>query len=104
MSPGGQLGALPGLRELRRETVRYVIGGHPLLLEAVAVAERHGAVLARLAVNRDSPGGADLVLAAVALPDRTALVVLGRDAAAHVLIDLSRALWHSGLGDQRQHR
>ena len=53
-------------------------GRHAHLLERVAVAQRDGVVLHRLAVDGDAPRRADLVLAAVALADRAALVELGR--------------------------
>ena len=49
-----------------------------LLLERVAVAQGHGGVLGGLAVDRHPERRADLVLAAVALADRAAGVVLGR--------------------------
>ena len=49
-----------------------------------------------------APGGADLVLAAVALADRAALVELGGEAAAQVAEDLARLLRHPLLGDERE--
>src|SRR3954451_7605343 len=64
------------------------------LLEGVAVAEGDGVVVHRLVVDGDAPGGADLVLAAVALADRAALVELGRKAVAQVSEDLARLLRH----------
>ena len=70
------------------------VGGDPGLLERVAVAQGDGAVLGRLAVDGHPPRGADLVLAAVALADRAALVVLGRDPVAERVEDLAGALGH----------
>src|SRR3989344_536854 len=43
--------------------------GEPLLLPAIAVAERDGAVSERIAIDGDAERRADLVLAAVPLPD-----------------------------------
>src|SRR5665811_318317 len=54
----------------------------PLLGERVAVAQGHGAVLEALVVDREAKGRADLILAAVALADRAALVVLALQTAA----------------------
>ena len=55
-------------------------------------------------VHGHAPGRADLVLAAVALADRPALVVLGRQAAAQLLVDLARQLGHALLVQERHHR
>src|SRR6478752_899513 len=70
------------------------------LLQGVAVAEGDGVVLHRLVVDGDAPGGADLVLAAVALADRAALVELGGKALAQVLEDRAGLLGHPLLRDQ----
>src|SRR6478735_1307357 len=72
-----QFRAPPRLGEPGGQAVGQPVGRDSHLFEAVAVAQRHGAVLQRLAVDSDSPGGADLILAPVAAPDRAALVVLG---------------------------
>ena len=57
---------------------------HAHLLERVAVAHRHGVVLERLVVDRDRPRRADLVLAAVAAPDRAARVELDLEVRAQL--------------------
>src|SRR6478736_1510952 len=84
----------PRLGEPGGQAVGQPVGRDSHLFEAVAVAQRHGAVLQRLAVDSDSPGGADLVLAPVAAPDRAALVVLGWNRAADLLVDLAGLLGH----------
>ena len=78
--------------------------GDALLLQRVAVAHRDGAVLERLVVDGHAPRRADLVLAAVALADRAALVVLG----LHVRCAARRAISRADLGlavlaHERQH-
>src|SRR5918911_1628833 len=75
-----------------RQELREAVDRDALLLERVAVAQRDGAVLDRLVVDRDRERRADLVLAPVAPADRTAVVVLGLDVAAHVLVDGAREL------------
>src|SRR5688572_16412786 len=51
-----------------------------LLLHGVAVADRDGLVLERVEVDRDAERRPDLVLAAVAPPDRAGVVVVDRPA------------------------
>src|SRR5215470_1191076 len=85
-----ELRAAPGLRQARGQVVGQALDRDTGLLERVAVAEGDGVVLHRLVIDGDAPGGADLVLAAVALADRAALVELGGEAAAEVLEDLAR--------------
>ena len=52
-----------------------IVGLHAPLFERIAVADRHGAVGERLAVDRDAERRADLVLTAIAAADRALLVV-----------------------------
>src|SRR5204862_5896753 len=84
-----ELRSAPRLGELRRQPFAQPLSGDPLLLEAVAIAQRDGPVLHGLPVDGDPPGGSDLVLTAVALADRPALVVLGGHVRAHVGVDLA---------------
>ena len=93
--------ALSATRRLRRGPGRGQpalqlggeLGGRDAhLLERVAVAQRHCAVLHRLVVHGHPPGRADLVLAAIALADRAAGVELGRHQLAQLLVDLAGAL------------
>ncbi len=72
--------------------------------ERVAVAQGHRAVLDALVVDRQAEGRADLIVSAVALADRAALVVLGLRQHAHGFVDLARELRLAVLADQRQHR
>src|SRR5579864_8913237 len=65
----------PGRGEAARELAGEPVDRQALLGERVAVAHGHGAVLERPVVHGDAPGRADLVLAAVAAPDRAAVVV-----------------------------
>src|ERR1022692_2429517 len=88
-----QLGTAP-----RRGQPSFKLAGELLDLDAVlgqriAISQRNGPVVERLVVDRHSPRRADLVLAAVALADRAALVVLGLHPFAQVLVDLARKLW-----------
>src|SRR2546423_10903457 len=96
-----ELRAAPGLGELLGQPIGEALDRHPNLLEGVAVTKRDGVVLAGLAVDRDPPRRADLVLATVAAADRAALVVLGGHSGPHGLVDLPRPLGHSLLGDKR---
>src|SRR4051794_4081340 len=66
----------PRRGQARVQLVRERGDRDPLLGQRVAVAERDGVVLERLVVDGDAVGRADLVLPAVALADRAALVVL----------------------------
>src|SRR5512132_2408292 len=89
----GQLRRGPGRREARVERLREGGDGDPLLGQRVAVAERDGVVLERLVIDGDAVGRADLVLAAVPLADRAAVVVLAlQRGALERRVDLSRAL------------
>ena len=81
-----------------------LVGRHAVLRERVALAQRDGAVLDRLVVDRDGERRADLVLAPVALADVPAGVVLGAHVPAQLLVDLARALGVAVLAQQRQHR
>src|SRR5439155_14912497 len=69
-----QLRGAPLRAQLGHEPLRNLVDRNALLLERVAIAHRHGAVLERLVVERHAPRRADLVLAAVALADRARLV------------------------------
>ena len=60
--------------------------------QRVAIAQRHRAVLEALVVDREAERRADLVLAAVALADRAAVVVLGLHARAQRVVHLVREL------------
>src|SRR6187200_2848890 len=93
-----ELWATPGPGEAGGQVVGEAGDRDADLLQGVAVAEGDGVVLHRLVVDGDSPGGADLVLAAIALADRAALVELGGEAAAEVGEDLARLLRHPLLG------
>src|SRR5215211_8375342 len=84
------LAGLPA-RDLRRAPVRrqpplelagQLADRDAVLDQGVAVADRDRAVLERLVVDGHAVGRADLVLAAVALADRPALVVLALEARA----------------------
>src|SRR6478735_1787371 len=85
---GGELGRLPRRPQAPLDLVGELADRDPDLLEAVAVAKRHRAVLERLVVDRHRPRGADLVLAPVAAADRATLVVLGLDALPQHTVDL----------------
>ena len=65
---------------LRDDRARRWSARDALLLQRVAVAHRHRAVLHRLAVDRDAERRADLVLPAIAPADRARLVVEHREA------------------------
>ena len=103
-----------GGRELRRSSTaaraappssaRQLVDRDALLRERVAVAHGDRAVLERLVVDRHAPRRADLVLAAVALADRAALVVLGlHDRPRSALVDLAGELGLAVLAHERQH-
>src|SRR3954449_10506563 len=101
----GQLGRGPRRGEARVQLVREGGDGDPLLGQRVAVAEGDRVVLERLVVDGDAVGRADLVLAAVALADRAALVVLAlQPGALERRVDLARALRVAVLTQQRKHR
>src|SRR5690349_17406399 len=84
--------AAPGGFQPPDQLVAETLDRDPDLLERVAVAEGDGVVVHRLVIDGDAPRGANLVLAAVALADRAALVELGGEAAAQVLEDLAGLL------------
>src|SRR4051794_11189080 len=65
-----ELGRRPWRLEPGCELLAESLGGQSHLLERVAIAKSHCAVIHRLAVDGHSPRGADLVLAAIALADR----------------------------------
>src|SRR3569833_195713 len=67
---------------------------HPVLGERGAVADGDRLVLERLLVDRERPRRPDLVLAAVALADLPALVVLDRPALAQLLEQVPRSRRH----------
>src|SRR3954463_14180396 len=101
----GQLRRGPRRREARVQLAGERRDGDPLLRERVAVAQRDGVVLERLVVDGDAVGRADLVLPAVALADRAALVVLALEPGAlERRVDLARALRMALLAQQREHR
>ena len=72
-APALRLRALPGLGEAGAEQLAELVGLDSRLLERVAVAQRHGVVAERLAVDRHAPWRPDLVLAAVAPADLAAV-------------------------------
>src|ERR1041385_2681562 len=51
------------------------VGGEANLFEGVPIPHRHGTVLRGLTIDRDAVRRAGLVLAAIAAPDRAAVVV-----------------------------
>ena len=69
----------------------------PFLLERVAVADRDRVVGERLLVDRERPGRADFVLAAVAPADCAAVVVLDAVPTAQVLVESPRFATISSL-------
>src|SRR3954454_7430978 len=100
----GQLGRQPGRREALVQLVGERFDRDPLLAQRVAVAQGDGVVLERLVVDGHAVGRADLVLAAVALADRPALVVLALQAGAlERRVDLARALGVALLAQEREH-
>src|SRR3954454_767770 len=94
----------PGLLQPPAQLVGQLGDRDADLLEGVAVTERDRVVVHRLVVDRYPPRGPDLVLAAVALADRAACVVLGRHQLPQLLVDLARLLRLSVLVDQRENR
>src|SRR6478735_8382648 len=98
------LGRAPRLAQTQLDLLAEVVDRDPDLGQAVAIAQRHSAVLERLVVDGEGPRGADLVLAAVAAADGTALVVLGLNSFAQVAVDLPRQLRLAVLANQRQDR
>src|SRR5207245_8067026 len=98
-----RLGRAPGLAQPSLQLVTQLVDRDPRLLQGVPVAERDCAVVERLVVDRHAPGRADLVLAAVPLADRAALVVLGGHTPANLLVDLACDLRLPVLRHERQH-
>ena len=87
------------------EQLAHAADRHAHLLERVAVAHRDGVVLERLVVDRDRPGRADLVLAAVAAADRAARVELDLEVRAQLGGERGGALALRGVvAEQRQDR
>src|SRR5918999_4519560 len=97
-----ELRAAPGSLQTLRQLARDVAGRESGLLERVAVAQGHRAVLERPTVDGYAPRRADLVLSAIAAADGPALVVLGRDLGPHRVEDLARSLRHPVPGDERE--
>src|SRR5690606_31204790 len=64
--------------ESLREVVVQRGDRHTLLRHRVAVADGHGVVVERVEVNGDAERGADLILAAVAAPDRAGVIEVDR--------------------------
>src|SRR5882757_9104091 len=101
LSGGAELRRGPRLAQAAAEFLGQLTDRDPRLVQRVAVAQGDRVVLHRLVVDRDAPGRADLVLAAVALADRSAGVELGEHQLAQLLVDLARLLRLSVLVDQR---
>ena len=76
---------------------------HAPLPQRIAVAERHGPVGERLAVDRDAIRRAGLVLAAIAAADGPFLVVEHVEVLFQFAINLLRHLRHAVLLHQRKH-
>src|ERR671925_2015868 len=98
-----ELRRAPGTLEPAHELVAELVDRQPYLLERVPVAQRDRAVFERLAVDGDPPRSPDLVLPPVAASDRAAVVVLGRQPAAQILVDLAGKLGHAVAVHERQH-
>ena len=75
----------PGPRQPVEDQPLHALDRDPLLGHRVAIADRHGAVLERVDVDRDAPRRPDLVLAPVQLPDRGRVVVDGQHVGREVL-------------------
>src|SRR5450755_4949718 len=58
-----------------REHRAKLIGGNAILLQRVAIADRHRAIRNRLTIDRDTERRSDFILPPVAPPDRPRLVV-----------------------------
>src|SRR3954465_9101491 len=80
----------------------YSIRGDALLLQRVAVADRHRSILHRLTVDRDAERRTDFVLPAVPSADRARLVIEHREAAPQPLRELLRKLRHAVLLHERK--
>src|SRR5690349_13180005 len=74
--------------EARGDELADAIERHALLRGRVPVAQGHGLVRERLAVDGDAEGRADLVHARVALADRLLRVVLASEAGAKLHVEL----------------
>src|SRR5687767_11286371 len=86
------------------QLARKVSDRDAILLKGIPLTQCHCVIFDALVVDRDGERGADLVLAAVALADVPARVVLGAHPGAQVLVDLARELGVTVLAQQRQHR
>src|SRR5581483_3436119 len=82
LNPSTQLGRPPLPGKPPHQLVAQAGDSDAILRQRIPVPDGHRPVLQRLVVDRHAPGGADLVLAAVTLADRAALVVLHLQAAA----------------------
>src|SRR5690242_15019909 len=71
------IGLPPRLGHALQDRGLDVVDRNAVLGHRVAVADRRGAVLERLDVDRHAPGRADLVLAPIQLADRGRVVVHG---------------------------
>ncbi len=99
-----ELRGAPRRAQAALELAGEVVDGGPDLGERVAVADGHGPIFQRLVVDRHCPGSADLVLAAVAAPDRAALVVLDLEGFAQLQVNLARQLRLAVFAHERQDR
>src|SRR5205823_3854095 len=84
--------ALLGSLDARAELLDQPILGEADLRHRVAVAQRDRAVLHGVVIDGDTEGRADLVLAAVAPPDRARLIVVDREVLAERVVDAPCAL------------
>src|SRR3954469_1606055 len=77
------------------DDLAHTIGRDALLLQRVAVANGHRAILHRLPVDGEAEWRADLVLPAVAPPDRARLVIENWERRAQFLGQLFGELRHA---------
>src|SRR5918996_4418745 len=95
----------PGGVELFAQEPACPLERDAFLRKAVAVADRDGAVLQRLLVDRERPRRPDLVLAPVALPDRGRGVVLDDAVLPQVVVEPACLLDERGVvADEREYR
>src|SRR3712207_83896 len=80
----------PLARDEGLEAVPHRLEGDALLLQGVAVADRHLPVLDGVEIDGDAEGGAGLVLAAVAAADGARVVVEEAVIALEVVVELAR--------------
>src|SRR5262245_1591704 len=99
-------GCLPaGLRQSLEDRPLDIVERHAVLGHRGAIADRRGAVLERLDVDRHAPRRADLVLAPVQLADRGRVVVDRHDFLRQIVAEPVAELHDLGpLLEQRQHR